>query len=120
MDFERWLLIAGQAMDAAGAVSIVVGAILALGLALARVRTAPPAEVFATFRKDFGRALLLGMEFLVGGDIIVTITTKPGISEVLSLGILVLIRTLLTFTVSLELGRMPGGKPLETSSERKP
>jgi uncharacterized membrane protein len=52
--------------------------------------------------------MLLGLDFLVAGDIIRTVTVARSISGVASLGLIVLIRTLLVFTIHLEVeGRWP-------------
>ncbi len=52
--------------------------------------------------------MLLGLEFLVAGDIIRTVVVANSISDVASLGLIVLIRTVLVFTIHLELeGRWP-------------
>jgi uncharacterized membrane protein len=52
--------------------------------------------------------MLLGLDFLVAGDIIRTVTVTHSITGVLSLGLIVLIRTLLVFTIHLEVeGRWP-------------
>jgi uncharacterized membrane protein len=46
--------------------------------------------------------MMLGLEFLVAGDIIRTVLVAHSISDLLSLGLLVLIRTVLVFTIHLE------------------
>jgi uncharacterized membrane protein len=49
-----------------------------------------------------GRALLLGLEFLVAADIITTVLVNSTIREVISLGLLVLVRTVLSWSILLE------------------
>lgn len=64
--------------------------------------------VFKTYRIQIGRALQLGLEFLVAADIIRTVTVRPTLQEVLALGLLVLIRTFLSWSVAVETdGRWP-------------
>jgi uncharacterized membrane protein len=64
--------------------------------------------VFRSYRIRIGRSLQLGLEFLVAADIIRTVTVRPTMQEVLTLGLLVLIRTLLSWSVSVETdGRWP-------------
>jgi len=46
--------------------------------------------------------MMLGLEFLVAGDIIRTVVVAHSITDVASLGLLVLIRTVLVFTIHLE------------------
>ena len=55
-----------------------------------------------------GRAILLGLEFLVAADIIHTIAVDPTFTSVGVLSIVVLVRTFLSFTLDVELeGRWP-------------
>lgn len=55
-----------------------------------------------------GRAILLGLEFLVAGDIIRTVAISPTISSVGVLAVIVLIRTVLSATLTVEIeGRWP-------------
>jgi uncharacterized membrane protein len=53
-------------------------------------------------RQDMGRAILLGLEFLVAGDIIRTVVIHPTLDNVIVLGLIVLIRTFLSMTLQLE------------------
>jgi uncharacterized membrane protein len=55
-----------------------------------------------------GRAILLGLEVLVAADIISTVALEPTLDSVIVLGIIVLIRTFLSWSLALELdGRWP-------------
>lgn len=66
---------------------------------------------YRTFRHDLGKAILLGLEFLVAGDIIATVSTDPTLNNVLVLGLIVLIRTFLSLSLQVELeGRWPWQK----------
>jgi uncharacterized membrane protein len=56
-------------------------------------------------RLNLGRSLILGLEFIVAADLIGT-TTTPDYYAVGLLAIIVLIRTLLTFSINLELARL--------------
>lgn len=58
---------------------------------------------YTEFRNRVGRALLLGLEILVAADIIRTVVLEPTISNVLVLGVLVLIRTFLSWSLVLEI-----------------
>jgi uncharacterized membrane protein len=69
---------------------------------------------FSQFRNDFGRAILLGLEFLVAADIVGTVAIGPTLQDLAVLGLLVLIRTFLSFSLEVEIsGRWPwqSGKP---------
>ena len=64
--------------------------------------------VFHTIRLRLGRGILLGLEFLVAADIIHTVAVDLTFETVGVLGIIVLIRTFLSFTLEVELtGKWP-------------
>ena len=68
-------------------------------------------EAYPALRKDLGRSILLGLEFLVAGDIISTIAIEPTLVSVSVLGMIVLIRTFLSFSLEVEIdGKWPWQK----------
>jgi uncharacterized membrane protein len=99
----------GQGIEAAGVVVILVGLVVSSATYLRRLRRSGGAdEAFWSYRRDLGRGLLLGLEFLVAGDIIRTVATSPTFSDFGVLIAIVLIRTFLSFTLELETeGRWP-------------
>lgn len=59
-------------------------------------------------RQDLGQGILLGLEFLVAGDIIRTVAVTPTLQGVVVLGIIVLIRIALSMSLEIELeGQLP-------------
>src|SRR6266542_4366023 len=63
---------------------------------------------YSLYRQDVGRAILLGLEFLIAGDLIRTVVVAPTMQNVLVLGLIVLIRTFLSFSLQLEIeGKLP-------------
>lgn len=63
---------------------------------------------YEAFRRQLGRSILLGLEFLVAGDIISTVAVEPTMESVSVLGLIVLIRTFLSFSLEVELeGKLP-------------
>ena len=96
-------------LEAVGAMAIVLGAAVA-GVGYAR-RLLTPHDDEATFRKfrsGLGRAILVGLEFLIGADIIRTITTELSTESLLSLAALIAIRAVLSLTLEVEIeGRWP-------------
>jgi uncharacterized membrane protein len=60
------------------------------------------------FRRTLGRSILLGLEILVGADIIRTIAITPSFTSVGVLGLIVVVRTFLSFSLEVELD---GGWP---------
>ena len=98
-----------RAMEAVGIAVIVVGAIVTTArFLIARRGAGDPDERFHRYRSGLGRAILLGLEFLVAADIIGTVAITPTLESVAVLGLIVLIRTFLSFSLSVEIeGRLP-------------
>lgn len=107
-EFEESISFIGYAMEAFGVLIMVIGAVRATYRGLSQLRSTQKDDLFVVFRREIGRAMLLGLEFLVVGDIIRTVVVERTIADVVSLGLVVLIRTLLVFTIHLEVeGRSP-------------
>jgi len=65
-------------------------------------------HVYRRFRQQLGQTILLGLELLVAGDIIRTVASQPTLTSVAILASIVAIRTLLSFSLEVELtGRWP-------------
>ena len=97
----------GSVIDALGVIIIVVGALLALYRFVIR-GIKPNTDAYRLLRQDLGKAILLGLEFLIAGDIIRTVVLAPTMANVLVLGVIVVIRTFLSMTLQLEIdGRWP-------------
>lgn len=104
MDYVRELMgVLGLIVDVAGVLIVFAGA----GMAVLRYLSGPGADgadgSFRVFRMELAKAILLGLEFLVAGDIIRTVAVSPSLQNVLVLGLIVLVRTFLSFTMQLEL-----------------
>jgi uncharacterized membrane protein len=106
--FIQTISITGYAVETTGVVLIVVGAIRASVRAIGQLSEENRDEMFQRFRREISRSMLVGLEFLVAGDIIRTVIVAHSMTDILGLGMLVLIRTILVFTIHLELeGRWP-------------
>jgi uncharacterized membrane protein len=101
----------GTAIDAIGVAVIAGGAVFAVFMTFGKGRREDGAYDF--FRRRLGRAILLGLEFLVAADIIRTVAVTPTTESVLVLGGIVLIRTFLSFSLQLE---MTGAWPWQQRS----
>jgi uncharacterized membrane protein len=63
---------------------------------------------YERYKTHLGRSLLLGLEFLVAADIIRTVALEPTMANVLMLGLLVVVRTFLSWALVVEMdGRWP-------------
>ena len=102
----------GKAVDVAGVAAIVLGVIVAcLIAARALLRQRRDQDIYHRYRQRLGRSILLGLELLVAADIIRTVAITPTFESVGVLGMIVLIRTFLSFSLELEItGRWPWQK----------
>jgi uncharacterized membrane protein len=104
--------VTGRAIDAIGVAVIAGGGVLAVFLTLGRIRS-EDGGAYEFFRRRLGRAILLGLEFLVAADIIRTVAVTPTAESVAVLAGIVLIRTFLSFSLQLE---MTGAWPWQQRS----
>lgn len=96
------LELASRAISLVAVLVIVVGFLRAAVRYAAALRELGPEQSFGRFRVELGRPLLLGLEILVVADVIETITTTPTFGSLVALGILVVIRTAVSWTLTLE------------------
>jgi uncharacterized membrane protein len=105
--FRHIMEIIGTGVDGVG-VFIVAGGALVATLRLLVQRAHDTGNYYSLYRQDVGRAILLGLEFLIAGDIIRTVVVAPTMQNVLVLGMIVLIRTFLSLSLQLEIeGKLP-------------
>lgn len=98
-----------KAIELIGIAIIALGAVINLGqFALHYVGNNKDSDALATLRSNFGRSILLGLEFLIAADIINTVAVAPTLQSVIVLGAIVIIRTFLSLSLELEIdGRWP-------------
>lgn len=97
-----------QAFEALGAVVLVVGVVWSVVLAtIAWRRSGSPQRAYTALRQSFGGALLLSLEVLVAADLIRTVAVAPTVTNVLVLGLIVLIRTFLSISLETEIEGVP-------------
>jgi uncharacterized membrane protein len=113
--FER----ATQTFEVLGVSSMVVGVLFAFALAgLTWRRTGEGARAFKSLRDSLGGAILLGLELLVAADIVKTVTSAPSLTDAAVLGMIVLIRTVLSISIEIEVdGVAPWRKALTTGPQ---
>ena len=101
MAFVEVIETVGKVIDPTGVAVIVGGALVAAWWAL--TKRGVPGGRYEDFRRQLGRSILLGLEFLVAADIIRTVAITPTPQSVAVLGGIVLIRTFLSFSLQLEM-----------------
>jgi uncharacterized membrane protein len=116
MSFNDVIETIGTAIDAAGVLVIVAGAAYAFVACVVEL-SRREGDVYRRFRQQLGRAILLGLELLVAGDIVRTVAASPTLNSVAVLAGIVLIRTFLSFSLEVEMsGRWPWQKGETTAS----
>ena len=94
-------------IEVGGVLTILIGTILSVGKFLFSRQKAGKRS-YKILRQELGKGILLGLEILVAADIIATVVTEPTMNKVLTLGIIVVIRTFLSLSIELEIeGRFP-------------
>jgi uncharacterized membrane protein len=90
-------------LEIAGVAAILIATLLATVAFVRALRGSGPKIAYEQYRANLGRGILLGLEFLVGSDIIATVTAPLTWESVGLLGAIVLIRTLLSFSLETEI-----------------
>jgi uncharacterized membrane protein len=107
-----------QGFEALGALILVVGVVWSFVLAVvAWRRSRSPQPAYAALRQAFGGSLLLSLEILVAADLLRTVAVAPSVENVLVLGLIVLIRTFLSFSLEIEIdGVVPWRRALASGA----
>ena len=126
MDFTHVMDVISKVFAAVGVAVIIIGFVLAL-VSAARALARGQGKLYTTVRQQFGRSILLGLEILIAADLIRTVAVAPTAQNVLILGGIVLIRTILSFSLEVEVEgvwpwrRLTLNRPeASESSESKP
>lgn len=99
-----------RGIEIVGILTIIVGIVFAMGKFIFTMQNVVPRS-YKILRQELGKAILLGLEILVAGDIIGTVVTEPTMDRVLSLAVIVLIRTFLSLSLEVEIeGKFPWQK----------
>src|SRR5687768_6197174 len=98
---------------AAKAIEVLAVAIIVIAIFHGSIRfllsiTNKPDEAYERYKTQLGKGLLLGLEFLVAADVVRTVVLEPTLQNVMILGLLVVIRTFLSWSLVVEIeGRWP-------------
>ena len=97
-----------RGFEVVGVAILVVGSLVAFGAAALKLRDGSGRAAYQRARQGVGRAILLGLEVLIIADIVLTITIDRTFDSAITLGIIVLVRTFLSFSLEIELeGTLP-------------
>jgi uncharacterized membrane protein len=105
---RNWIEIAASGIESLAVVVIVLAIVHGTIRYFIRLCRGGGDDPYSQFKRQLGRALLLGLEFLVAADVIRTVALAPNMENVLILGLLVIIRTFLSWSLVVEIdGRWP-------------
>lgn len=106
--FTETMILVAQIFEVVAAAILVLGLVAAFVLAgRTYLRTRNGRATYTLLRQFFGGVLLLGLEVLVAGDLLRTVAVAPTLDNVLVLGLIVLIRTFLSFSLEIEIEGVP-------------
>ena len=109
VETQEIIFVISEVIDFAGVAIIALGALMGVILcAQDLLHQKRAVDAYSRLRTFLGRSLLLGLEFLVAGDIIKTVAIGPTFDSVIVLAIIVLVRTVLSLSIDVEIdGRWP-------------
>ena len=118
MHFEEWMENVDKAFEIAGVVMLAVGSIVTLVRAATVLARGQHHTAYQTARQGIGRSVLLGLEVLIIADIVQTVTIDPTFESAVILGLIVLVRTFLSFSLEIELeGTLPWRRQRQPNAE---
>lgn len=103
MTFQELLELVVKGFEALGVGILVAGAIAALATYARDVRQIDRTRAYVRLRGNIGRTILLGLEVLIVADIVLTVAIDSTFESALALGVIVLVRTFLSFSLEIEL-----------------
>lgn len=108
MEYKELISIAGYGIETIGVLVIIAGSAVSSFRFLSTFNKYPEGVAYGAFRRQLGRSIILGLEFLIAGDIIRTVIVADTLTNVTILGLIILIRTFLGFSLHFEVeGRWP-------------
>lgn len=106
--YTQAMTFVAMVFEALAALVLLVGLIFFAVSSLRQwIRTKSGQSAYRLMRQGFGGVLLLSLEILVAGDLIRTVAVAPTLDNVIVLGIIVLIRTFLSFSLEVEIDGVP-------------
>jgi len=119
MDLASWKEAATRVVEVVGVLVILGGAAIATVHFAIRWFSAGLPDAYRGYRQHLGRAILLGLEFLVAADIINTVAVDPTFRSIGVLAGIVVIRTFLSFSLEVEIdGRWPWTRAAAVTAEQ--
>ena len=120
MTFSEAMERVAQGFEVIGALVLIVGLFVSVGLGIRTLwRTRDGSLAHRALRESFGGVILLGLEVLVAADLVRTVAVETTLESVAVLGAIVLIRTILSFSLETEIeGVAPWRRAATTGAGR--
>lgn len=106
-EVAEWIEIAAVAV-------IGFATILAVVVAVRTALRESPEAAYTSFKRQIAKGLLIGLDLLIAGDVIRTVTLEPTLSNIAALGLLVLVRTFLAWSLVVEVESRWPWQPADT------
>ena len=107
-EFKEIVGVVAYGIEAFGVLVIVIGFVAATVGVIPRLKSTSPLDIYQEYRQVVGRSILLGLEFLIAGDVIRTVIVSHSLSDVAVLALIVFMRAFLSFSLMLEIeGKLP-------------
>ena len=119
MVFAEWMERIVRTFEFVGVSVLAIGSLATVVWAASALKRGDPTQAYRRARQGLGRSILLGLEILIIADIVLTITIDSTFESAATLGLIVLVRTFLSFSIEVELdGALPWrtGKRFGSSS----
>ncbi len=120
-EFKEIVTYVAYGIEAIGVLVIVIGCGAGTVRLLPQLKSRTMSELYHEYRQLVGRSILLGLEFLIAGDVIRTVIVSHTMTDVAALALMVLVRAFLSFTLTVEIeGKLPWVKHREQDIPENP
>jgi len=119
-EFKEIVAYVAYGIEAVGVMVIVIGSVVGTVRLLPQLKMKAMSEIYHEYRQIIGRSILLGLEFLIAGDVIRTVIVSHTLTDVAALALMVLVRAFLSLTLTVEIeGKLPWVKRGERRMSKK-
>lgn len=118
--FEQFAQTAGTILDFMGITIIMAGVFMATFYAFVHyVQKRGVHKLYQSYRRNLARSILIGLEFIVAGDIIRSVAGNLSLNGVIILAIIILVRSFLGMEFEMEIeGRWPWQKSKSSNTSK--
>ena len=104
MDTKNTIELIGSAFELAGVGILVLGSVIAFVRSIVSlIRLRDLQDAYSHLRLYLGRSIVLGLELLIAADIIRSVAISPTFESIGVLGLIVLVRTFLSWSLEVEI-----------------